>query len=94
MIENWRKDWKRGDFPFLFVQLAPFKAVSDEPMESDWAELREAQAMTLRLPNTGMAVITDFGSEQEIHPMPKEPVGSRLALIAEGGSAPARIGGD
>src|SRR5262249_9628067 len=82
MIENWRKDWKQGDFPFLFVQLAPFTAAAKEPGESNWAELREAQTMTLKLPHTGMAVITDFGNEYDIHPTPKQPVGERLALIA------------
>jgi len=82
MIKNWRDDWKVGDFPFLFVQLAPFQAVAKEPGESNWAELREAQLLTLKLPNTGMAVITDFGNVQDIHPAPKQPVGERLALIA------------
>jgi sialate O-acetylesterase len=82
MIKNWRHDWKVGDFPFYFVQLAPFQAVAKEPGESNWAELREAQSMTLKLPNTGQAVITDLGNEYDIHPTPKEPVGDRLALIA------------
>jgi sialate O-acetylesterase len=82
MIENWRKDWGIGDFPFYFVQLAPFTQVAKTPGESNWAELREAQLMTLKLPNTGMAVITDFGDEYDIHPTPKRPVGERLALIA------------
>jgi sialate O-acetylesterase len=82
MIENWRRDWKLGEFPFFFVQLAPFTSVAKAPGESDWAELREAQAMTLKLGNTGMAVITDLGSEYDIHPTPKHPVGERLARIA------------
>jgi len=82
MIENWRKDWGQGDFPFYFVQLAPFTRVSKGPVESNWAELREAQLMTLKLPKTGMAVITDLGDEYDIHPTPKRPVGERLALIA------------
>jgi sialate O-acetylesterase len=54
MIQNWRNDWGQGDFPFLFVQLANFMAVNPEPVESAWAELREAQLMTLALPKTGM----------------------------------------
>src|SRR5262249_26051182 len=84
MIENWRRDWKQGDFPFLFVQLAPFMKIEKEPKESDWAALREAQLMTLRkAPNTAMAVITDIGHESDIHPKPKEPVGARLALAAQ-----------
>ncbi len=82
MITNWREDFKQGDFPFYFVQLAPFTPVKKDPGESNWAELREAQFMTLKLKNTGMAVITDLGSEYDIHPTPKQPVGERLALAA------------
>jgi sialate O-acetylesterase len=82
MIQNWRHDWGQGDFPFLFVQLAPWLAVSKEPSDSTWGELREAQTMTLKLPHTGMAVITDFGHEMDIHPTPKQPVGERLSRIA------------
>ncbi len=84
MIKNWRDDWGQGDFPFLFVQLANFKAVNPEPAESDWAELREAQLMTLTLPNTGMAVIIDIGDANDIHPKNKQDVGRRLALWALG----------
>jgi sialate O-acetylesterase len=82
MIKNWRKDWKLGDFPFLFVQLANFRAVKSEPDESDWAELREAQFMTLAVPNTGMATIIDIGEANDIHPKNKQDVGKRLALWA------------
>lgn len=85
MIQNWRRDWGQGDFPFLAVQLAPFKAIREEPGESDWAELREAQLLaTKTLPNVGIAVITDVGDEKDIHPSKKEPVGARLALAARG----------
>jgi sialate O-acetylesterase len=83
MIRNWRRDWKQGDFPFLLVQLAPFMAIKEQPSESAWAELREAQALaTKALPNVGMAVITDVGDEKDIHPKKKEPVGARLAIAA------------
>jgi len=82
MIKNWRNDWGQGDFPFLFVQLANFMAVDTEPAESMWAELREAQLMTLALPNTGMAVIIDIGEANDIHPKNKQDVGKRLALWA------------
>jgi sialate O-acetylesterase len=83
MIQNWREDWKRGDFPFLFVQLAPWQAIVKEPQESAWAELREAQLLTAQhVPHTGMAVITDVGDPKDIHPRNKEPVGARLALAA------------
>ena len=82
MIKCWRQDWAQGDFPFLFVQLANFMAVNPEPAESAWAELREAQSMTLALPNTGMAVIIDIGQANDIHPKNKQDVGKRLALWA------------
>jgi sialate O-acetylesterase len=82
MIQNWRADWKQPNFPFYFVQLAPFTAIRKEPGPSDWAELREAQHMTLKLRNTGEAVITDCGCEYDIHPTPKQPIGHRLALLA------------
>jgi sialate O-acetylesterase len=82
MIKNWRDDWTQGEFPFLFVQLAPFMKINPEPEESNWAALREAQLFTLKVPKTGMAVITDVGDEKDIHPKQKEPVGARLALAA------------
>lgn len=83
MISSWREVWEQGDFPFLFVQLAPFMKKVEQPEPSAWAELREAQWMTTqRLTQTGMAVITDVGDENDIHPKAKEPVGQRLALAA------------
>ena len=83
MIRNWRNDWGQGDFSFLLVQLAPFMAIKDQPADSTWAELREAQALaTTKLPKVGMAVITDVGDEKDIHPKKKEPAGARLALAA------------
>lgn len=83
LIRNWREDWGQGDFPFLFVQLAPFWKINPEPEESGWAELREAQLLTSRsCPKTAMVVITDCGHPDEIHPKKKEPVGARLALAA------------
>jgi len=80
MINNWRKDWGQGDFTFLWVQLANFKARAAEPVDDAWAELREAQSMTLSLPNTGEAVIIDIGEANNIHPKNKQDVGERLAL--------------
>jgi sialate O-acetylesterase len=83
MIGNWRDIWGQGEFPFLFVQLAAFGPNGKTPGESDWAELREAQTMTLRsAPNTGMALAIDYGTYDDIHPRKKEPVGARLALAA------------
>jgi sialate O-acetylesterase len=82
MIKNWREDWGQGNFSFLFAQLANFLPVKPDPCESEWAELREAQTMTLSLPNTGMAVIVDIGDANDIHPKNKQDVGKRLALWA------------
>jgi sialate O-acetylesterase len=83
MIRDWRATWGQGDFPFLFVQLAAFGPNSPKLGESDWAELREAQLMTLSAsPKTGMAVAIDVGTLDNIHPRNKQPVGSRLALAA------------
>ena len=82
MISGWRKAWGQGDFPFYFVQLANFRDVQEDPVESTWAELREAQLMTMSLPNTAMAVIIDIGEAKDIHPKNKQDVGRRLALAA------------
>ena len=82
LIKDWRKHWNQGEFPFLFVQLANFMKSDSLPQESDWAELREAQLMTLSLPNTGMAVTIDIGDAKYIHPKNKQDVGKRLALNA------------
>jgi sialate O-acetylesterase len=81
MIKDWRSRWGY-DFPFLFVQLANFMHDKDEPADYEWAELREAQAMTLSLPNTGMAVTIDIGNPDDIHPRNKLDVGLRLAAAA------------
>ena len=81
MIKDWRKQWN-SNFPFYFVQLANYTKKLDEPAESDWAELREAQSQTLHLENTGMAVTIDIGEANDIHPKNKQEVGKRLALIA------------
>ncbi len=83
LIRSWRTEWGQGDFPFLFVQLANFVYRVPEPSESTWAELREAQLMTLSVPNTGMAVAIDVGQKDDIHPPNKQEVGRRLALAAQ-----------
>ena len=83
MISNWRDEWGEGDFPFYWVQLADFGNEKPEPSESGWAELREAQTMTMsKLPNTGEAVIIDIGEGKDIHPRNKVTVGQRLARWA------------
>ena len=83
LINDWRNQWKQGDFPFYFVQLASYGANDGNSNNgSTWAELREAQLQTLSLPNTGMAVTTDIGDTHDIHPRNKKDVGRRLAAIA------------
>ncbi|MEP3477728.1 MAG: sialate O-acetylesterase [Fuerstiella sp.] len=79
MIQDWRTRWGQGDFPFYFVQIAPF-AYKTEPISA--AFLREAQTMALQEPNTGMVVTMDVGNPTNIHPKKKKPVGERLALLA------------
>ncbi|NUN71147.1 MAG: sialate O-acetylesterase [Bacteroidetes bacterium] len=81
LITTWRSLWGQGDFPFYYVQL-PNLDRQPEPSRSGWAELREAQLMTLALPNTGMAVTIDVGDPKDLHPTNKRPVGERLARIA------------
>ncbi|HEX5057377.1 MAG TPA: sialate O-acetylesterase [Gammaproteobacteria bacterium] len=82
LIRDWRKHWNQGDFPFLYVQLANFMEAKDTPSSSEWAELRESQLKTLRVPKTGMAVAIDLGEWNDIHPLNKKHVGRRLALAA------------
>jgi sialate O-acetylesterase len=78
MIEDWRKQWGEGDFPFLFVQIANFGSGTDE----GWATLRNQQLKTLDLRNTAMAVTIDIGDPNNIHPTDKVDVGDRLARAA------------
>ncbi len=80
LIKDWRTRWG-AEFPFLMVQLAPFRADGSEKVS--YAELRDAQTNTTKvLPKVAIAVITDVGDETDIHPQRKEPVGQRLALAA------------
>lgn len=79
LIQNWRDLWKLGNFPFYFVQIAPFNYKDDNV---NAALLREAQTMSLSVPNTGMAVTSDVGNIEDIHPIKKQEVGYRLALWA------------
>ena len=83
MIKSWREEWGLGDFPFYWVQLADFMGEKPEPADSAWAELREAQTMTMKaLPHTGEAVIIDIGEGKDIHPKNKQDVAKRLARWA------------
>ena len=81
LVNDWRKAWG-NDMSFYWVQLANFQAPAENPYDSHWAELREAQTMALSLPKTGQAVIIDIGEARDIHPRNKQDVGKRLALIA------------
>ena len=82
LINGWREVWGQGDFPFYFVQLAPFNYGGRDASPFFLPQIWEAQAATLALPNTGMAVITDIGNLRDIHPRNKQEVGRRLALWA------------
>jgi sialate O-acetylesterase len=80
LIGGWRKIWDEGEFPFYFVQIAPFK-YGDNPQ--NLAKLWEAQTVAAnKIPNTGMAVVNDIGNLTDIHPKDKQDVGHRLALMA------------
>jgi sialate O-acetylesterase len=81
LIRDWRARFGQ-DLSFYYVQLANFMERGAQPEESSWAELREAQTMTLALPRTGMATIIDIGEAGDIHPTNKRDVGIRLALNA------------
>lgn len=81
LIQDWRSKWGY-EFPFYWVQLASYKQKALTPPKTDsWAELREAQNMTLSVNKTGQAIITDIGDANDIHPKNKQDVGKRLAFI-------------
>jgi sialate O-acetylesterase len=82
MVRSWRSGWGQGDFPFVQVQLANFRAAQEYEQHSTWAYLREAQTGLLSEPHTGMAVAIDIGDAADIHPTNKLDVGHRLAQWA------------
>ncbi len=83
MIRDWRARFSGGEFGFYIVQLANFMDATTDPVQSGWAELREAQLFTAQtVPNCGLAVTTDIGDAKDIHPRNKQDVGKRLALEA------------
>lgn len=88
MIGDWRRLWGRGNFPFYFVQIAPFQYGGDQGQA---AALREAQTMSMKVANTGMAVTMDVGNPRDIHPKNKQAVGKRLALWALAKTYPHRL---
>ena len=84
LIKDWRHRWGQGNFPFVFVQLPNWARPNTEPDPGGWAFLRESQLLTLKAPNTAMAVTIDVGEANNIHPANKQDVGQRLALAARG----------
>lgn len=84
LIKDWRNHWKEGNFPFYFVQISTYNANNGNSNKgSTWAELRESQTKTLsKVPNVGMAVTTDIGDPNNIHPTNKQDVGKRLTALA------------
>ncbi len=83
MITAWRAHFGQGDFPFYWVSLANYKNTGEDKTGLTYAFLREAQAQTLTLPNTGQALAIDIGDPDDIHPKNKQDVGRRLALLAK-----------
>jgi len=78
LISDWRRQWREGNFPFLFVQIANYTSDASE----SWPTIREAQRRSLALDRTGMAVTIDIGTPDNVHPPDKQTVGARLALAA------------
>ena len=86
LIEDWRAQWGNPELPFYFVQLASHKAPQKDPGSGQLPEMREAQAKSLTIPHTGMAVTLDIGDEKDVHPRNKLDVGKRLARLALSGT--------
>lgn len=89
MVKEWRQAWGMGEFPFYYAQIAPYRYVKTEDVQTagklNSAFIRDAQRKSLtKIPNSGMAVLMDIGEERSIHPANKESVGLRLAYLALG----------
>jgi sialate O-acetylesterase len=82
LIEDWRKQWGNPQMPFYLVQLAAYQAPSAVPGSGELPEMRDQQAKSLTIPNTGMVVTIDIGDEKDVHPRNKKDVGHRLARLA------------
>ncbi len=82
LIEDWRGRWEQGAFPFYFCQLANFGQKNAKPEEHAWAELRESQALALKLRATGQAILIDVGEADDVHWRNKIVGGERLSRIA------------
>jgi len=86
MVKQWRTKWDLGDFPFYYAQIAPFdytRTSKNKGGKYNSAFIRDTQRKAQdQIPNSAMAVLLDVGEETSIHPMRKEPGGTRLALLA------------
>jgi sialate O-acetylesterase len=82
LLRDWRMAWGQRDLHIGIVQLANWRERRPTPGDSDWAELREAQAFAAAQPGNGLAVAIDIGDASDIHPRNKQEVGRRLALWA------------
>ena len=83
MIKSWRDTFGQGEFPFFIVELAPFTQIAKEPVDQEWATVRESmQWITKHSPHVDTVSIVDVGDERDIHPQKKQPVGERLATAA------------
>jgi len=81
LVEDWRRLWGNGNFPFIYTQLANF-GLDDNDSSDNWALLREEQRRSLEIPATAMAVTIDIGEYNDLHPQDKKTLGQRLALCA------------
>src|SRR5690606_32856167 len=83
LVKDWRDRWNIGEFPFYYVQIAPFDYGVDKASDPGSALLREAQLKAAAvIPNSGMASIMDIGAKNSIHPAQKKEVGERLGFLA------------
>jgi len=80
LVGGWRQLWGEGDFPFYFVQIAPYNYGGNPATEAEIWEAQTAAANTIS--NAGMVVVNDIGNLADIHPKDKQDVGRRLALLA------------
>ena len=77
LIADWRRQWRQGNLPFLFVQISSF-----ESPQQNWGLIRDSQRRSLQVTNTGMAVTLDIGQRDNVHPPDKQTVAARLVLAA------------
>jgi len=83
LVSDWRENWKQGEIPFIYTQLANLDTGEVDSYQSNWATLREEQRLSLTIPNTAMAVTIDIGEHNDLHPQDKKTLGQRLALCTE-----------